>query len=529
MERWWRVPLLLLACLFGGSSPTWARTEFVNACSIVQQPRADHPYITLEMIYYDWSNGSNSFFLHDKGDGSHDGPAIYVDGNYICSPDDELAWPGGDGNGNGTDASGIVSKDGWFGTDYSKTVNGINYHVRFWNPKETDDSQTRHRKFSMRMCVYISQMEIGASHTVRIKGKWRIMDSATTKEKDQNVDYTWTTNPVPCPWGNAQPTAMMTSINEVTVTGTLNSSYATSIGFNGTSEGERSGYVENPEDKEEFKNVSSFSKTGTHKRTDAHQLDGSRMGVEYLVPCTADGFTSTLYKWYNIDVPGFVYPYDLSATEFLWDKTIKLEWKKDDTNSRSQKGKWRIFRNGEQIVSEQDYGITNYTDKVPEYDKQYTYIVAFVPDKSESGKYVSQLSKTVSKAVTRNWSITSFKGELVDGDTHINLTWSHTAIDNASSQNSYTLTLERRDASQSNASWETLKTFTISSSSTKNGSYLDNQNLIGNHTYQYRLSISLLEKDLSATIDGIRLGGSSLLDFSATRGTYNNGSVATHD
>ena len=174
LVRWRRLLPLVLLCLFGLVGQIQASTRFEQTFKIVEQPRPGRPYITIEMVYYDWTNGSNSFFLHDSGDGTHDGPAIWVDGKYICSPDWELAWPDTDKTGNGTGASREAADvDGWWGTRYTKAHDGINYVVRFWNPYESCNV-SKNRKFSVRMCIYMGQMEVGATHTVRIKGKWKI-------------------------------------------------------------------------------------------------------------------------------------------------------------------------------------------------------------------------------------------------------------------------------------------------------------------------------------------------------------------
>ena len=121
-ERWRRLLPLLLLCLFGMTGQLQAAIRFEQHCEIMDQPKLGHPYITFDLIYYDWTNGSNSFFLHDSGDGVHKGPAIWVDGHYICSPDWELAWPDTDETGNGTGASNEAAKvDGWWGTRYTNT------------------------------------------------------------------------------------------------------------------------------------------------------------------------------------------------------------------------------------------------------------------------------------------------------------------------------------------------------------------------------------------------------------------------
>ena len=192
---------LTLFLISFGKARAYDWTYFPEHCSIVEQPSAGHPYITLEMIYYDWTTHSNAFFLHDKGDDTHDGPAVWVDGVYICSPDWELAWPGGDKAGNGNGASDLADKyDGFFGTNYTKNHNGIDYSVRFYNPYRSC-STTGHKKYSVRMCVYISKLEVGSRHTVRIRGHWRHLDGCGTAScaRDYWVDNVWTTNALDAP------------------------------------------------------------------------------------------------------------------------------------------------------------------------------------------------------------------------------------------------------------------------------------------------------------------------------------------
>ena len=61
-KPWWRVPLLLLVCLLGGSSPTWAELDFSTSQAwISYQPSMDHPYITIDMLFCD-ANGKDSYF-----------------------------------------------------------------------------------------------------------------------------------------------------------------------------------------------------------------------------------------------------------------------------------------------------------------------------------------------------------------------------------------------------------------------------------------------------------------------------------
>ena len=122
--------LLLIVAIMTGQS-AWASIQFESNCVIDIQPTVDNPYIRIRMPYYD-ENGNNSFFTHAKIDGVA-GPAIYVDGHYIGSADEELAWPGTTGTGNTDGAEAYCNNNSWVGNTYSKTYDGITYKIKFYD------------------------------------------------------------------------------------------------------------------------------------------------------------------------------------------------------------------------------------------------------------------------------------------------------------------------------------------------------------------------------------------------------------
>ena len=90
-----RLLLALLLALVPGMS--WAGGSFFKDASIhsiSHHPTIAEPNMQISLCIYDVTKDRNSFFLHNATEGSNAGPALYVDGNYICSPDYELAWPG---------------------------------------------------------------------------------------------------------------------------------------------------------------------------------------------------------------------------------------------------------------------------------------------------------------------------------------------------------------------------------------------------------------------------------------------------
>ena len=72
-KRRWLVPLLLLACFFGGSSPTKAATREFNDCPesniIAHNPTLNQPYLAFHVMFYDETKSHNGFFLHKSPSG----------------------------------------------------------------------------------------------------------------------------------------------------------------------------------------------------------------------------------------------------------------------------------------------------------------------------------------------------------------------------------------------------------------------------------------------------------------------------
>ena len=152
-EQWWLVLLLFIMCLFGSSSPAWAGAHFNDGYTTIHhQPSWNGQYISIRVMFYD-PNGKDGFFMHTQTQSGHDGPAVYINDEWICSPDWQLAWPG-----KGAGSSEYLEKergvDGWWGNgastmSYTKTAKDRNYLVKFWNPGKASDG-----RFYVNMCIY---------------------------------------------------------------------------------------------------------------------------------------------------------------------------------------------------------------------------------------------------------------------------------------------------------------------------------------------------------------------------------------
>lgn len=527
-KRCWLMMTLLFACLFGGSSGLWASVSFEPNCYIEHQPTLSEPYIGVRMVFYD-ADGNDSYFTHQGEDTwvwssaantykKYDGPAVYVDEHFVGAPDSELAWPGGDNTGNGTGAKNYCDNDSWVGNTYSNTFDGITYQLKFRDPWKINSD-----RYAIHMRVYISRMAVGSTHKVRIHGFWKI-----NNVKTYEINHSMTTDAVPSPWDGETLVATMTDYNHVSVSGSLNKNYgSTTVGILQADEGSVSknkGYVaagslasKQPFDKGQTK----FSGlTHTHNRSINQQANGSTVALEYIVGVSADDFSTTLYEWFNVNVPGFVKPYNVGVDEKMWDKALDVKWSADEADSRSKEGTWSVYRDGELLANNLSYDNQHYLDDKVNYDTNYEYMVKFVPKNTPEGVDVNSLTASVKQMVLkRKWTISSFDISLIDDDSHISLSWVHDPIKDASGTNTYKLTLYRSD---DGGQWESIKEFSINSSSTATGSYVDNSGLVSEHSYKYMLVVNVLGKDYSKESTSVKLGGSKLTGFTATRGTYSN-------
>ena len=530
--QWWRITLLLLTWLFLASSPTWAIT-FVNGgyTAITCKPANDNgtyhaPYFEMKMLYYDNTNGAHCYWVAP--------PEIWVDGVRVCNAT-ELGIYGENG---GSIASSYANSNMlWWGKPYDKTEDGVTYRVRFRSPF-VSQTWSGHEKYSCYMRVYISSMESNSYHEVRIKGQWMYGNVS-------NIDAVYEFK-APVMWGdNNTLTADMTDYQTLSLSGQLNTSYGpTTVGLNPGGEGAaptgkspyRPHQYVNRTDlvsaKEYAWKTSSYSNQScSYTRKNESHKNGSTAAVEYVIPVEDNDFVTNFYKWYEVGVPGFALPKNLSVKSTnQWTKKTELSWDVDEdwmvvgNNRRSKEGQWVIYRDGEQIGTK-TYNTNQMTftdESVPDYGVNYTYKVAFVPKNMPNGQKNDDLATTLTTSLPRQWSFSDFTATLIDDDAHVKLTWTHSAIEDATGSKPYTLTVHRSD--DDGQTWSgAIYTSTISSKGTQEGSYIDNSDeLHSNHTYKYEIRITLLDTEFTANTSPITLGGSQLKNFTASRGNYSN-------
>ena len=532
---WRRLLLFIFVFMIGAVSEIKAASDFATTSynKIVHKPSNSEPYFVVRVLFYD-ADGKDSFFTHYKADGHHVGPAVYVDGNYICSPDWELAWPGGDGDYGGEGSDGYVKdecsdNDEWWGSTYTKKVNGINYTVKFWNPVCNSDD-----KRYVDMYVFMDKFMNNTKHTIRIVGRWRTNNAnplAPVKEKTYEFGgYTM---------GVGGPETEMTGIGKMKASGNLNSSAFGAFTIGTSKNYTTDSMVDDLDSHKEFpKGTGSFSNEvlNSYGRTNYYETYSDNH-VEYIISGSVyvNGFTTNVktYQWYRYDAPGYVRPTGLNISTYnMWTRKVQLTWSYEGaTENSNRNGKWNIYRypknnpgDRECVASDISFNTTKATVTAPEWDTEYTYEVALIPSDNERR---DELTTSKNHVVARSWDFSKVKASVDEKDeSRIKLTWEHSCIDDASGSNNYTLIIQRSMdydvTKKDSATWEDLTTQSISSSKTSEGSHIDGSGLLANKTYYYRLKVNVMDKDIYSDVAPACLGGSKLTDFKASRGTYNN-------
>ncbi|MCR4916175.1 MAG: LamG domain-containing protein [Prevotella sp.] len=540
-KHWWRVPLQLLMFLIGGISSTWASTANFATSSytkVVSGPTLARPCFTVQILFYD-ADSNDSFFCHNKTEGNNKGPAVYVDGNYICSPDYELAWPdsssddGGDGSGKAC-WEDCNTYDKWWGDGYSKTVNGITYTVKFWNPKCNDNSDKTSGQRTVQMLVFISKMQVNSDHNIRVKGRWKT-NSGSIDWREVTFSTTATDTRLKLSklgsLGVSSPSAVMTAYDKMEISGNLKADYGpTTVGTYSGATSSGLGWTDNLTSYCGPFNKGLATFTGEVKFDERTNFWNSETKyVEYIVTDKATIENTTMpevkiYQWYPVTAAGFVRAKSISYTKHLYDKYIHLEWTADETGGRSKAGTWSIYRGTTLLKSGISYDDPwSYDDTSSDlaYDSKYIYKVVFVPTGSPAGTTRKELTCEQEVDFTRPQSFFSNLSASNTYEDKIIFSWSHSGIENASGTQPINLTVER--SSDNKQTWTTMKTIPIDDPNTTGGSFEDRQDLQLFVTYFYRLRINVMGKTYETEpITGQLEGMSKVTEFTATRGTYSN-------
>lgn len=517
-----RFVLALLLALAPGAS--WAGEHFYDLDHAVHlHPNVNEPYINIYLCFYD-TNGKDGFFTHDGG-----GPAIYVDGHLICNADWELAWPG-NGSGNNDGLEDQRGNSGWWGNTYTRTVKGTKYTVRFWDPRKAGG------KFYVLLCIDMDNMEVGKTHTVTVRGTWRINSGTTQLESKTfnigavNIPSWYSTN------------FNRTNYNTVEANGTVLSNYGPTtvaaknpIVVGKGSEALPTKYINPsslPASKGLGKGTTAWSGMNMTYDDSNEKTYGNRI-VHYqhsfdVIPSGQQSARTkcTLWKWDRAYLQDFVKPANITAQSDVWKKQVTITWENFDEHS-SFEGTWSVYRypkgkpEASKVIAQKLSVKTHkYTDDIPDYDSDYVYEVAFIPTGMPDGKRIERLVGSITTQVTRKFTINGLDIDAEKtNDKSITIKWNNQEF---KGNENYVFKILRADGDTIN--WEEIGSVSVSKKSQTQYSYTDSKNLQACHTYFYKVQTTMLENHTFVSenyVMGNLLGESQVTSLTATKGDYN--------
>ena len=517
-----RFVLALLLALAPGAS--WAGEHFYNLDHAVwHHPTVDEPYINIYLCFYD-TNGKDGFFTHDRG-----GPAIYVDGQFICNADWELAWPGS-GNGNDDGLEDERGNSGWWGNTYTRTLNGTKYTVRFWDPRKAGG------KFYVLLCIDMDNMEVGKTHSVTVMGTWRI-NSGTTQMESKTFDIAAVNIPS---WYSTY--FNRTNYNTVEANGTILSNYGPTtvaaknpIVVGKGSEALPTKYINPsslPASKGLGKGTTAWSGMNmiyddSNEKTYGNRIVHFQHSFDVIPSGQQSARTKcTLWKWDRAYLQDFVKPANITAQSDVWKKQVTITWENFDEHS-SFEGTWSVYRypkgkpEASKVIAQKLSVKTHkYTDDIPDYDTDYVYEVAFIPTGMPDGKRIERLVGSITTQVTRKFTINGLDIDAEKtNDKSITIKWNNQEF---KGNENYVFKILRADGDTIN--WEEIGSVSVSKKSQTQYSYTDSKNLQACHTYFYKVQTTMLENHTFVSenyVMGNLLGESQVTSLTATKGDYN--------
>ena len=495
---------------------------------ISHHPTVNEPWITVYFWFYDtW--GGDGYFLHDETERDHKGPAVYVDGKYICSPDWELAWSSGNGNASGLDDQ--RGNNGWWGSTYTNSVDGVNYTVRFWDPRKVNG------QFWVEMVIYMDKMAVATEHDVKIRGKWKLNgDSSNPGGSIKFEERTFRTQAIrnifsdspnyERTYGSLKVTrsSLNTSYGPTTVAMTTDGSYYKDYG-----NGKRY-FDPSTMNQAVYKTYSKGSSTYNGLTLSYNETDGSSFYLyrQKSITVTPNDRPSTIIFGWQMDMP-YMYdaPCNVDATTDMWKKQILLTWQASGGLCYAN-GTWSIYRYPDghpedktKVASDIPYNTRKYTDDVPDYDQKYVYQIYFVPTNSPSGKLLSRQMESTTQFVQRSFPINIT--DVVSDKKSITVKWQCPEF---KGNESYAFKLLRTESKngQPGDDWTEVATVNVTDKGKTQYEYTDTRDLKLCPTYIYKVQTTMLENKLFSStniLEGRITGNSQVTAVNATKGDYN--------
>lgn len=528
----WLYTFLLLVMAMAVPRQAYAGAHFgkdygsqsVYNSRVSHHPTVDEPWIGVLFWFYD-TDGYDGFFLHDGAEKGYPGPAVYVDGKYICSPDDQLAWPGRRGDGNEDDLSDHRKYNEWWGNPYTKEIDGVNYTLRFWDPRKWNG------QYWVEMRIYMDKMAVDTEHEIKIRGLWRINKTSTQWE-----ERTFRTRGIKNMFADS-PTYERTYGSLKVKSSSLNKSHGpTTVAM--TTDGS---YYKNYMSSKRYFDPSMLN-NAVHKTYSKGSSSYNGLTLPYKEQegrwfdlYTQKSFTVTikdcpstlLFGWTKDRILHFDEVKGLGATTDMWKKQILLTWGVWGSPYYGD-GTWSVYRYPEghpedkmRVAGDIPYNTRKYTDDVPDYEQKYVYDVYFVPTNSPSGKLLSSLVSSTTQSVQRSFPINIT--DVVSDKKSITVKWQSPEF---KGNENYAFKLLRTESKNGKPGddWTEVATVNVTDKGKTRYEYTDTRDLKLCPTYIYKVQTTMLENNLFSStniLEGRITGNSQVTAVSATKGDYN--------
>ena len=440
-----------------------------------------------------------------------------------------MAWSSGNGNASGLDDQ--RGNNGWWGSTYTNSVDGVNYTVRFWDPRKVNG------QFWVEMVIYMDKMAVATEHDVKIRGKWKLNgDSSNPGGSIKFEERTFRTQAIrnifsdspnyERTYGSLKVTrsSLNTSYGPTTVAMTTDGSYYKDYG-----NGKRY-FDPSTMNQAVYKTYSKGSSTYNGLTLSYNETDGSSFYLyrQKSITVTPNDRPSTIIFGWQMDMP-YMYdaPCNVDATTDMWKKQILLTWQASGGLCYAN-GTWSIYRYPDghpedktKVASDIPYNTRKYTDDVPDYDQKYVYQIYFVPINSPSGKLLSRQMESTTQFVQRSFPINIT--DVVSDKKSITVKWQCPEF---KGNESYAFKLLRTESKngQPGDDWTEVATVNVTDKGKTQYEYTDTRDLKLCPTYIYKVQTTMLENKLFSStniLEGRITGNSQVTAVNATKGDYN--------
>jgi hypothetical protein len=407
-KQWWRVPLILLVCLIGGSSPTWAGNDYeewnlFHDYSYNRNNNGNDPTISFEICYWDWYGDDEGFV---KGDGL----VIYVTKD------------------NGKNWQKLFSIKCQKNSEASFTTNHYG-----WNINEGTHYENSHYQELMPLTWHLPIQWRDSRIHFKCEGYWSYKDESKAEWKSKTFGYydtNYTHNVRTIEWNGNLGIAADGTITipykfggacntdgETHLCTRIDGSYNGTIGIKALNNYNAGSYTFKLSDINK-KMTSTFTIEPYHEFTHLNDMDmGGGYGTEYYVQ--------------NAGAKTFPAMPVATITEAKFsqvNKKVTLKWTASNGNYRTGNWgtKWVIYRNGTKIgtkLQENSSNYYEYEDTSFPNEATVTYVIYYVWKGWNESTQISDLkSNEVSVNTTRTVPVKNLKATSYSD--RIEFTWS---------------------------------------------------------------------------------------------------------